>query len=322
MNIDRISPSSYVSWEGCQHAYFLQQNLKYTYPPGPAADMGTAVHRVMEWLALIKLGQQNNEAELETSKGTISFDDYNIEKLEKMAVASFPYFTGQHLADVSRCVKNALAYADGEYDPRNREIVAPERRVKIEINEDWAVKENGEKYFLSGIIDLVTKTENGYEIVDWKTGQLKDWNTGKIKTYQDFYHDPQLRFYHYAATQIYGLEHEFKITIFFVKENKSFTIPFDPDDLGKTRYMLKDRFLEIKATQVPKLNRTWKCTKFCDFGKRTAAGTNFPPMLQQAAGGIAKIGSPMTICDCSIHHINLYGIDYVEKNMAKNSKKT
>jgi hypothetical protein len=321
MNIDRISPSSYTKWESCQQAYFIEQNLKYTYPPGVAADMGTVVHKVLEYLALIKLGQQEKQTELETSKGSIEFDNYSIAQLEEMAASAYKNLTKEHYKTITKCVQNALSYADGEYDPRNREIIAPERRVKIEIQEDWAVRSNGERYCLSGIIDLVTKTPTGYEIIDWKTGALKDWNTGKVKTYQDFYDDPQLRFYHYAATKIYGEEHAYKFTIFFVKENKAFTVPFDNSDLGRTLYLLKDRFLEIQNTQVPQLNRTWKCTKFCPYGQKTAYGTNLPALTQISTGGIAKIGSPMTICDCVSHQINTLGIDYVEANMGKNSKK-
>jgi CRISPR/Cas system-associated exonuclease Cas4 (RecB family) len=152
------------------------------------------------------------------------------------------------------------------------------------------------------------------------TGSLKDWNTQEEKTYAKLFDDPQLRFYHYAVSQIYGEDKTYIITIFYLKTNDCFQIPFGKEDLKKTKNMLKQRFEEIKETKIPKLNRGWKCTRFCPFGKNTTEGTNFPNLVQLDYGGIAKVGEMMTICDCSNHEIHTKGIDYVQENYGKYKK--
>lgn len=331
MKINRISPSSYNSWDGCQHKYFLEQNLKYTYPPGKAADIGTVTHKVLEDLALIRLRQQEiadgttDDTKLEIKKDVyIDINNYTIDDLTTVALTSFRkgYFVRKDIDEIKQYIDTAISFRGAQYDPRNREIIAPEKRVKIEIPDSWATLEDSSQFFLSGIVDLVTKVdENTYEIIDWKTGRPADFNTGKAKTYQTCQDDPQLRFYHWAATKLYGEDKNYLVTIFFLKTKDCFTIPFDNDDLPKTEYLLRDRFEEIKACQLPKLNRSYKCTKFCPFGKNTCQGTNFPNMRQETYGGVARMGEPMTICDASNYMIHMYGIDFVEENFGKYSKK-
>ncbi len=324
MKIKKISPSSYNSWDGCQHRYFLEQNLKYTFPAGKAADIGTVVHKVLEILALVQLKiQEQDNTPLKVKDTEIDIDNYTITELLHLSMSGFKegYFDGKDIETMQEYLKRALSFNNGEYDPRNRKILAPEKRVKVEIPEEWAKNYDGSQFYLSGIVDLVTEVdENTIEIIDYKTGQPKDWNTGKVKKYKDFFEDPQLRFYHWAATRVYGEYKNFIVSILFFKTQDYFSIPFSSKDLEKTEQLLKDRYHEIKNCNIPKLNISWKCTKFCPFGKLTTEGTNLPQLTQEEIGGIASRGSPMTMCDCSIYNIHLHGIDYVEENMGKYKK--
>lgn len=331
MKINRLSPSSYTSWEGCQHRYFLEQNLKYTYPPFKKADMGTVAHKVLENLALIKLRQQEIAAGIEPENTKIEakkdifvdINNYTIEELTDLAISAYKegFFDRNQISNIKKYINTAISARNSEYDPRNREIVSPEKRFKIEIPESWAKLEDGTRFFLSGIMDLVTKVdENTYEIIDWKCKEPKDFNTGAKITYASCVDNIQLRMYHWAATKIYGDDKNYLASIYFLETDDMFTVPYDNTDLPKTEYMLKERYQEIRACNVPKLNRSYKCKLFCPFGKKTTHGTNFPVMEQMVSGGIANRGEPMTICDCSNYHIHMYGIDFVQEHFSKYKK--
>lgn len=333
MKIERLSPSSYNTWDNCQQKFFLENNMGYRYPAGKAADKGTVAHRVLELLALIKQREQDIEEKkkikgdpniisLTGGKYKIDINNYTIPYLlNEVALKSFRenYFTKAELREINECIRTALDFNDGEYDPRSRTIVMPEKRVKIELPEEWARRPDGSVYYLSGIIDLVCRLDdNTYEIQDYKCGQLKDWNTGKKKVYSDFWEDPQLRMYHWALCKLYGFDKNYVVSILYLKAKQFFTFGFSPEDAKGTESLLRDRFWEIEACQVPALNRTWSCNRFCPFGTKTTQGTNFPQQLNETYGAIAKIGEPETICDCAHRLIQIEGIDAVQEKYKKN----
>lgn len=317
MFISRLSPSSFKAHEGCEHAYFIGNNLKYRFPPGIAAQKGTAAHRALEILALLKLARQNGESKIELKK-EISIDaelpeifSY-IEENENLTKC----FNAKEIEEYHKCSHIALEMQNGYYDVRNREIIAPEKRVQIPIDKEW-VGEDG--LILSGIIDLVTKVdEDTYEIIDYKTGgQLKDFATGKEINYENLLNDIQLRMYHLAASEIYGPDKNYIVSIVFIKLEQSFSIAFTPADIPETLNMIKEKYTEIKECVEPKRNQSWKCTKFCDYGKHIASKIGLKNEKQFASGGIAKIGDSMTICDLIHKEIREKGIEWVEINLKK-----
>lgn len=56
---DTVSKSSMESFEGCQLKFFAENILGYRGEGGLKADIGSAVHAVMEYMALIKKAEQN-----------------------------------------------------------------------------------------------------------------------------------------------------------------------------------------------------------------------------------------------------------------------
>lgn len=63
----------------------------------------------------------------------------------------------------------ALEWNDGDFDPRLREIVCPEKPFNFVIKEDWAKIGEDEYLGLKGTIDLTTKIDDDtIEIIDWK----------------------------------------------------------------------------------------------------------------------------------------------------------
>ena len=208
----------------------------------------------------------------------------------------------------------ALQLNDGMFDPRKRTIVDAEPHFDFEIDEDWADYEyevNGEKISgklgMKGTIDLITKVDNGfYEIIDWKTGKRLDWATGKQKTYEKLQDDPQLRIYHYAASVLYPDVDNIMITIYFINDGGPFSLCFDRSDIPRTKEIIREKFEKIKSTRIPRLSKSWKCTKLCHQGKTTFEGTHIKPQLN-------SYGEVMTKCQQVHQAIELHGIDVVSQ---------
>ena len=73
--------------------------------------------------------------------------------------------------------------------------------------------------------------------------------------------------------------------------------------------MLRARFEEIKNCKVPRLKKSWKCTKLCDFGKKSFAGTKHQPMIEYREDQETEVGEEMTMCEQIKHDIRMNGMD-------------
>lgn len=213
-----------------------------------------------------------------------------------------------HLSDVSNYVWIALDYKGGIFDPRKRDIVAPETYFDFEVTEPWG-KYNYElngtvvsgNLKLRGTIDLVTKLdEDTYEIVDWKTGQRLDWATGETKTYEKLQRDMQLLYYYYAAKRLWPNKN-ILVSIFFIRDGGPYTPPFDDSSLDTTQRSISRLFNYIQNIKVPKLldpkQKDFRCTKICEHYK-------------------SQIGSHNT-CQFIYNHIKQYGLDQTIKSYTK-----
>lgn len=271
--------------------------------------MGTIVHKVMECLALESEAIQHDATTfVDDSLGTfdigqdvahlndLSFDHY-VSKSENEFTES----------DRETCLEwcyKALEYLNGKYDPRNRKIVAAEKRFDIEIDRPWADYKfdyNGQniegRLCLKGTIDLVTEVSpDTLEIIDWKTGKRLNWATGEVKTYKKLRDDLQLRLYHYAANKLFPQYKNVLVSIFFINDGGIFTVAFSKHDLGIFEQRLKEKYDKIISCQDPKLSISWKCKRLCHFGKNLYPGTK------------------QTICEYIKNQTNKNGIDFVTLN--------
>lgn len=327
MIITYFRSSSFNTHDDCPQRYYLEYVLGWTGESGQAATKGTIVHKVLEILAMCKLAEQQGKNEI--------FDDEVLKKrklsqlkdVKKITEEVYKYYSdnNSHIdwkpADKKDChewVHTALTMNDCTFDPRLREIVQPERSFDLEIPHDWAnysYELNGEKIegklHIKGTIDLVTKLDdNLYEIVDWKTGKKYDWAKCTEKTNATLQKDPQLMLYHYAASLLYPQVEDILVTINFIRFGGPTTVVFTKKDLAKTEDMLRRKFDAIKATRIPKLNKTWKCTKLCHQGKTTFEGTNIQPQ-------ITSLGGTQTKCEQTHTMIKEKGIDWVTENYMK-----
>jgi len=302
MLVTYIRSSSYNNYAYCQMQYFITYVLGHQSDSGKKAEVGTIVHKVLECLAQLKKQEQDNPSKNILTISDDAIGNIDIKKKElytekfvnSLVQDSFSFYTNgsKHNFskadnnDCSKLVWDTLAYNDGQFDPRNRKIVAAEPHFDIPIDEDWAHYEyeiNGNKIkgqlAIKGTIDLVTESSDGViEVIDWKTGRRLDWATGEEKTYDKLCADPQLLLYNYAISKLFPEYKQSIMSIFFIKDGGPFSMCFDEQDQKKFLKMLKERFTDIQKNNKPKPisedRNNWKCTKLCHYCKNKWPGTD------------------------------------------------
>jgi hypothetical protein len=303
--------------------------LGWRGPSGQKADKGTIVHKVLEILAFIKQGIQNNLLVVNDDiVGKINIRNYDLSKIFDDVYKYYTTNNSHHdwkekdKKDCWNWVNKTLEFNNGMFDPRNRNILCPEQHFDFIIDKPWAKysfdtpdgKLEGQ-LALKGTIDLITKIDDNFlEIIDWKTGRRLDWATGKEKTQEKLESDPQLMIYHYAVSHLYPDIDNIMITINFINDGGPFSMCFQKSDLIKTERMLRDKFEKIKAVKRPKLNKSWMCKKLCHFGKTTFENTTIPPLEEYRDDRVTNSGQFMCKCEQIAHDIQLQGIDAVVKS--------
>jgi len=306
----------------CEQQYLFDYVLGYRSPSNKKADKGTIVHKVLEILAFIKYHtQEGNRTFVDDIVGEIDVQDYN---LDGIIDSVYTYYTSAFthhewkpidFKDCSKWTYKAINYADGMFDPRNRNILYPEQQFDIVIDKPWAKYKYETKdgilegnLAIKGTIDLIVKpNDNTLEIVDWKTGRRLNWATGEEKTQEKLEKDPQLMIYYYAAQKLYPEIDHCIVTIYFINDGGPFSMTFDKKDIYKTEQLLKDKFQKIKKTLKPRLSKTWKCTKLCHYGKTTFEDTNIQPLVEYRDNQVCSIGRTMTKCEQVAHDISVKG---------------
>ena len=326
MIITYLRSSSFNTHCFCAQQYFLEYVLGIRSPSGIKADKGTIVHKALEILAYIKLTLQNKEnIYTDDIVGPINVHDYD---LDRIIDAVYQYYTSQFkhhswsakdLKDCRLWVNKAITDHNGTFDPRNRNILQPEQHFDIVIDKPWAYysykTQSGildGNLAIKGTIDLITEVdENTIEIVDWKTGRRLDWATGQEKTLEKLQNDPQLRIYHYAVQKLYPKMDHIIFTINFINDGRAFSVCYDKSDLPKTENMIRQKFETIRDTTRPSLNKSWKCTKLCHFGKTTFENSHILPIIEYRDNQICAKDTFMTKCEQIKHDIDLKGINNV-----------
>lgn len=332
--------SSFNCHRFCPMQYYMEYTLGWRGPSNKKADKGTIVHKVLEICAVAKKAAQDGKKTITDEHiGRVSASNYKPEYLNKITSRVYKYYTdrlthhtwtAKDAKDCQLWVWKALELSNGEFDPRNRNVVAAEPRFDFLIEEDWAKysydvdDQKLDGYLgMKGTIDLVTDLGDGvYEVIDWKTGKRLDWATGKEKTQTSLFNDAQLRIYHYAMKQMFPDVSAFIITIIFINDGGAFTLHFQDKDLKDTEEMLKQKFEFIKNTNEPKIIRqidpaqSWKCTRLCHQGMTTFEGTHISPIKERRPRQKTPYGDTMTKCEQTRYMIKKYGIDWVTNKCA------
>jgi len=339
--ITYLRSSSFNTHDFCPMKYFGEYVLGWTDKGNKKADKGTIVHVSMEILALVKQAAQNSETTLEHEiTGPLSFScpTFSDLDIEDVFVPVYNYYaehTSYHnwtSKDMRECriwLYKALEFNNGYFNPLLQKIIQPEQQFTMKLDKyDWAYYNypefNLEGYLeLKGTIDLIVENENGnYECIDYKTGARKNWATGEEYDIDSLRHNFQLRLYHLVLHELYPNIENFLITIYYINDGGPFTLCFSDADLDRTLDIVREKYEEIKNTEVPELNKTWKCSKFCSQGANkgiisTFEDTNIKPMIQVEDGHLTSKGQICSKCEQISNTLKYRDIVSVIKNMTR-----
>jgi len=338
MLVTYIRSSSYNNYEFCEMQYFITYVLGHQSDSGKKAEQGTMAHKAMEILAGLKKFQQDNPkrkylmvdddaaGKIKVHENKLHTEDFVSElcdvSIDCYAKDSKHKFAPADRRAVHECVSTFLTHANGQFDPRLRDIYHPEPHFDIPIEEDWAKFEyelNGEKIqgqlAVKGTIDLVTKiSDDTIEVIDWKSGRRMDWATGEEKDYKKLENDPQLLLYFYAISKLYPDFPNRIMSIFFYKDMdgqvdpKPFSLCFGPKDEERFLEMLKNRVEEIRQNESPELldptRKHWKCKYLCHFAKNNWPGTD-KKMCIHIEEHLNEHGMEKTVEDCTREGFNI-----------------
>ena len=334
MIVTYLRSSSYGCHEMCPMKFYIEYNLGWRGSTNIKAEKGTVVHKALEILAKIKLCQQNNELDfIDDVVGYVSVNEYDLDNIIEKCADYYEKHsentwnpTGLDKRHCKQWTYKALEYNGGEFDPRNAKIVQPEQAFDITIDKPWAEYEyttvDGEvlkgNFAIKGTIDQISEVdEDTHQILDWKTGKRLNWATGEEKTHAKLQKDPQLMMYFYAVKSLYPKIKYVDIVIYYINDGGPYRVCFSEDDMPEIEEMLKSKFYEIRDTKIPPLKKSWKCTKFCHFGRNTFKGTSLLPIVETRSGQVTPKGEYMTMCEQIRYVLSARGAEKTEKHCTK-----
>lgn len=319
MLIAYLRSSSYGQYDKCAFSYYLQYVLGWRTPSWKSGDIGSMLHKVMEFLAKKRLAIVAGE---KTFHDDESNREYSIdEKVESYIEYVWDFYTkiksthhnwtGADKKAVYSHVYDALSYKNGMCNPLNLDILSIEQYFDIEIDEPWAKYKFEDKdgktiegnLAIKGSMDLCYKhsdTVLGYQ--DYKSGARKVLGTEKIKDYDYHVKDFQLRLYHLALAKLYPEYKMYLMTFLWTKDKMAFHVALDKDFtyiMGK----IKDRFEKIKKDKNPRRTIDWTCSKMCHFGRTLNKDSKF----------YKGVDNGKTICDTTYQELQDLGIDRLSK---------
>ena len=189
----RVSYSSIDTYQNCPLKYKFREIDKIKEPKSKEAVFGTLIHSVMKYIHTPSLLAPNVTQALDYFSKSWNSQVYENEMEERAA-----FTQGVTM------IQNYYSH----HKPSDYIIVDLESRFAIEIGE----AEN--KHIVSGIIDRIDKTEDGYEIIDYKT-------TRKMPSQDKVDNDIQLSIYLKAFLNRYPKEVEnldkITVSLYFLK---------------------------------------------------------------------------------------------------------
>lgn len=175
----RISYSALDTYQVCPLKYKFRQIDKIKEPKSKEAVFGTLIHSVLHYIHTPAILSPSVEQALDYFAKGWNSEIYENEMEERAAFSQGVTIIQNYLARVK---------------PTECNIVALESRFAIEIG-----SEATGKHIVSGIIDRIDKTEDGYEIIDYKT-------TRKMPSQDKVDNDIQLSIYLRAFLERYPKE--------------------------------------------------------------------------------------------------------------------
>lgn len=212
----RISYSAFDTYQTCPLKYKFQEIDKIKVPKSKEAVFGSVLHDVMKFIHTPGILSPTLDQAMEHYSNSWN-----------PAVFENP---DEERAAFTQGVKMIQDYYK-KNNPADFNIINLESRFQIEL------PDNGENHIISGIIDRIDKTDEGYEIIDYKT-------TRKMPTQEKVENDIQLSVYLNAFLSQYPKEKDnldkIKVSLYFLKHGVKLSAVRTGEQLENSR----KRFLE------------------------------------------------------------------------------
>jgi len=219
----RISYSTLDTYQTCPLKYKFQEIDKIKVPKSKEAFFGTIIHSTMKFIHTPSILSPSLEQALDYFSKLWNSDVFGSEP-EERAVFS------QGVAIIQNYYR--------KNNPEDFNIVDLESRFQIDIGE------NDNKHVVSGIIDRIDKTENGYEIIDYKT-------TKKMPAQEKVDNDIQLSIYLHAFLKRYPKEMDnltnIKVSLYYLKHGVKLTAMRTKEHLKESEQLLLDTIKIIES---------------------------------------------------------------------------
>jgi len=219
----RTSYSALDTYQTCPLKYKFQEIDKIKVPKSKEAIFGTIIHSTMKFIHTPNLLFSSLEQALDYFSKLWNSDVFESEQEERAAFS-------QGVAIIQNYYR--------KNNPKDFNIVDLESRFQIEIGKD------DNKHVVSGIIDRIDKTEDGYEIIDYKT-------TKKMPAQEKVDNDIQLSIYLHAFLKRYPKEIDnlsnIKVSLYYLKHGVKLTAMRTKEHLKESEQLLLDTIKTMES---------------------------------------------------------------------------
>lgn len=231
----RISYSALNAYQNCPLKYKFQYIEKIKTPKSKEAVFGTLIHSTLNFIHTPGILSPSMEQALDHFSKNWNGDVFESELEERAAFSQGVEIIRRYYND------NDIARVN---------IVALESPFQIKLGE----------HVVSGIIDRIDRTEDGYEIIDYKTAK-------KMPSQEKVDNDVQLTIYLQAFLNRYPEERKnldkLKVSLYFVKHGAKLTSTRTQEDLEN----IEKTFMEViekigQSDFAPNIN---PLCDWCDF---------------------------------------------------------
>ncbi len=220
----RISYSALEAYRTCPLKYKFQEIDRIKTPKSKEAVFGTVLHSTLKFIHTPGIISPTLEQALDYFSRNWNSDVFDQEVEERAAFSQGV----QIIQDYYK--KN---------NPANFNIVDLESRFAIELDPE----EKNNNHIISGVIDRIDKTENGWEIIDYKTAK-------KMPTQEKVDNDLQLSVYLKAFLRRYPKEIEnidkIKVSLYYLKHGVKLTATRTLEQLKKTDELFLETIKKIE----------------------------------------------------------------------------
>jgi len=267
MRIATVSASSQKSYDWCQWKWFIRYCLKFQEEAGPAALIGSIVHKYLEIISLFAVDNRNNNTDIWPDPEELWEQCFNEYFLESPEIAD-----GIDQSKINSIIKGLMDLIHGNYTPYTTNTIASEAQFDIPlVSPLFKVDGTKDEYIkVIGKIDRVDELDkDSIEIIDYKTGRRQNFGSNSKEKINSLTltEDIQPRMYGLAAKTLYPQYKNILITFIYLADGGPVTATLTDEDHETTMEFLKDKILEIKKVSDPKQTISWKCNKLCWYGK-------------------------------------------------------